>query len=278
MIEQWEMPELSGIRDAGYDKAKTEIEVFTGQKYVTVTGDVYGTMLAVADYDGFFTELPKKKPKAKLPCDAQITKIDLSDTEKFKLLFDGKWEEVKKEKVNGLQIRLVQPTAVKAKPIAAFARYWHTSTVTTRMPSMRSLEKADCTGTNGSVTTTAKIRYRKALSSPRVTRIAKEILRNFARRTREMPNGWSHCMARISDTCTTSKSGYTGTARVESRPDCGNSPGCEGDCSRHAHGCKQHPGRCHAPEIRGLGRQIGIQRVAGEYGCVGPERTGVLRA
>jgi hypothetical protein len=32
MIEQWEMPELPGIRDAGYDKAKTELEVFTGQK------------------------------------------------------------------------------------------------------------------------------------------------------------------------------------------------------------------------------------------------------
>jgi putative DNA primase/helicase len=75
---------------------------------VTVTGDVYGNVLAVAKYDGFLNKLPKKEVIEKLSSDAEIVKVDYSDKEKFKLLFDGKWDEVKKEERNGLKISLVQ--------------------------------------------------------------------------------------------------------------------------------------------------------------------------
>ena len=76
-------------------------------------------------------------------------------------------EEVKKEKVNGLQIRLAQTYGSQSEADCGFCTllaYKHGNDPDAIDEEFR---EVDLTGnTNGSVTTTAKIRYRKALSRP----------------------------------------------------------------------------------------------------------------
>jgi AAA domain-containing protein/primase/DNA polymerase family protein len=93
-IDKWRMPELPGIRAAGYDKADTCVEIFTAEKYVTVTGDVYGLLRPIADCNGFLAGLPEKTVTASdsgEATDAEIFIADFSHNEKFGLLFAGDW-------------------------------------------------------------------------------------------------------------------------------------------------------------------------------------------
>jgi hypothetical protein len=40
-----------------------KLEVFRARKYITVTGEVFGPLREIADYDGFLSELPAAKPQ-----------------------------------------------------------------------------------------------------------------------------------------------------------------------------------------------------------------------
>jgi hypothetical protein len=86
--QSWNMPDLPELR--GRKAAK--LEVFRARKYITVTGEVYGPLREIADYDGFLKELPAAKPQP-IEVSGSLAPRQLSQWEETELseLLAGLW-------------------------------------------------------------------------------------------------------------------------------------------------------------------------------------------
>jgi hypothetical protein len=87
--QSWDMPDLPELKG----RKKAQLEIFRARKYVTMTGDVYGPLREIADYDGFLSELPAAKPQP-IEVSGSLAPRQLSQREETELseLLAGLWQ------------------------------------------------------------------------------------------------------------------------------------------------------------------------------------------